>query len=199
MLNKTPSLILASNSPRRANILDLCSLPFSVVPSNVEEWETETANPFDLTETNAKNKAKAVALSNKTDIVIAADTVVYSQQKVLNKPQDFKHAMAMFESYCGNDVSVFTGLAVCYGDQIKTGVDETIISMRPFEKEKYKKIVQRLFSLDKAGGFTIEGMGAILFDNIKGSFYNVLGLPVHLLENLISSLGFDIWTFSEKN
>ncbi len=193
----TSRLILASASPQRSDILQKCCLHFVVVPAAIEEWEDEQADPVELSQKNAEMKAQAVAEAYPDDVVVAADTIVLSRGKVLSKPQNFDHALQMFESYQNQVVSVFSGVAVHYQDRLVSRVDETKIRMRSYSQEQYLKMAQKLFSLDKSGGFTIEGMGAVLFDALEGSFYNVLGLPVHLLHDLMADVGLSLWDFRE--
>lgn len=191
-------LILASASQRRVDIFQKSSLNFKQIIPNVKEIQDKNANPLELVKTNALLKAESIAKNHNNVPVIAADTVVLAGTTLLGKPNSFEEALEMFELYRTEPVKVYSGLALLYQKRSALGIDETSIKIRKRAFEAYKANAEKLFSLDKAGGFTIEGMGALLFDSIEGSYYNVLGFPLHLLDELMNTLGLSLWDYQSS-
>ena len=193
------SLILASDSSIRARILRQAGFVFECVPSLVEEWEEESADPVELAISNAEKKARYVASLRREGLILSADTVVFSKGQTFGKPQNYSDALRMFQTYLTQNYSVLTALTLFYQGKIISDYDETKMILRSYSEEEYEELLPKIFSCEKSGGFGIEGLGAILLDRIEGCFYNVLGLPLHLFYGLAKKMSVNIWDFLENN
>ena len=185
-------VILASASERRSRILSECGIKHEVIPSGVEEGS-------DVLE-NALKKAEKIASSMKNAVIIGADTLVEHDSDVLGKPNDEKTAKEMLVRFSGSNVEVYTGLCVIDADtkKIASGTAKSSISVALLSDERIEKYFKLLAPYDKAGGFSIEGAGSLIFDDIKGSYFNILGLPMIKLAELFSEIGEDILDYIVK-
>ncbi|MFH1245856.1 MAG: Maf family protein [Candidatus Omnitrophota bacterium] len=187
-------IILASASKRRSRILQECGIPHKVVISNVtEKMDHKMGAEFNVRH-NARVKAEKIAAGYKHGFVIGADTVVLLGQRLIGKPKDKKEAAALLEAFSGKTILVYTGLCVIDAGKRKSaeGVDISKVHVRRLSPEQIAGFVDKTVHRDKAGGFSIEGRGTFIFDNIEGSFYNVLGLPMMKLNELFEKLGVDL-------
>lgn len=186
-------LILGSASPRRAALLRQLALPFTVVPSPVAEPVPATSIPADYALESAEAKARAVARSVAADaIVIAADTIVWSNGAILGKPADAAHAASMLGRLSGQVHQVYTGLAIQSGEQLLREAACTQVAMRPLTVADIAAYVASGEPLDKAGGYGIQGLGARFIERIAGCYYNVVGLPLARLCVLLSAVGYNL-------
>lgn len=187
-------IILASASKRRSKILKECGIPHRVVISNVpEKMDDEKGAEYNVRH-NARAKAEKAAQRYKQGLIIGADTVVLLGRRIIGKPRNKKEARAFLEAFSGKTILVYTGLCVIDAEKRKSaeGVDVTKIHVRRLSSAEITGFVDTFAHTDKAGGFSIEGRGAFIFDNIEGSFYNVLGLPLGKLNELFAELGVDL-------
>ena len=175
-----PRLILASNSPRRRELLTQAGLIFSVIPSEVDEHEVTMSDPDVFVRTLAEAKAIDIAEKYPSNWVIGADTIVVIGNHILGKPDSADAARKMLKRLSGNIHQVFTGFCVCcrlkgrrFTDVVKTDVCFKCLS--DAEIEWY---IQTGEPFDKAGGYGIQGFGSILVKSITGSYTNVVGLPL---------------------
>ena len=153
--------------------------------------------PARISVMNARLKAEGVREKIKTGYIIGADTVVLLDKKVIGKPRNSVHAKRMLKSMSGKAIYVYTGLCVI---DAKTGKMSTacecsevnVKKIKPADAARYFKL---LGPYDKAGGFSIEGAGSFIFDDIKGSYFNVLGLPMAKLQEVFKDIGVDILKF----
>lgn len=186
-------LILGSASPRRAALLRQLALPFTVVPSPVAEPVPATSIPADYALESAEAKARAVARSVAADaIIIAADTIVWSNGAILGKPADAAHAASMLGRLSGQVHQVYTGLAIQSGEQLLREAACTQVAMRPLTAADIAAYVASGEPLDKAGGYGIQGLGARFIERIAGCYYNVVGLPLARLCVLLSAVGYNL-------
>ncbi|MEW6025734.1 MAG: Maf family nucleotide pyrophosphatase [Planctomycetota bacterium] len=189
-----PLIILASASPRRSQILSECGIAHKVAPSNAEEIMNAGKGPAHNVLFNARIKAGVVARRFKRGFVIGADTVVLSGRNLIGKPRNRAEAKRLFREFSGKTIRVYTGLCVIDALTQKSACATTV------SKVRVKKITPKMAGkflmvagpFDKAGGFSIEGPGSFIFDNVRGSFYNVLGLPMMELHRLFGNLGIDL-------
>ncbi len=191
-------IILASASRRRSRILRECSIPHTIMISNVTEASSSKKNPPYYARLNAINKASSIAQRCKTGYIIGADTVVSLGQYIIGKPQSLNEARLFLEKFSAKTLTVHTGLCVINvkkGKKVSSTVS-TKIHVRKLSKKMINKIIEVIDPLDRAGGFSIEGIGSYMFDNIQGSFYNVLGLPMNSLYDLFAKLGVDLTDFA---
>ncbi|HZN02342.1 MAG TPA: Maf family protein [Candidatus Polarisedimenticolia bacterium] len=176
-------LVLASASPRRAELLSLLGLRFDVRPTNVDESPRPGEAPADLAERLAREKALATTPSAGPSLVVAADTVVVLDGGLLGKPADRSEAAAFVGRLAGRTHEVMTGLAVralpeeaLESEVVRSRV--TFSPMRPDEIDWYARTGE---GLDKAGAYALQGIGAVFVRSVEGSYTNVIGLPMERL------------------
>lgn len=193
-------LILASASERRQNILRMCGIDFKVITSGAEEDMDKAKHVSDLVMINAERKAAAVAALHKNAVVIGADTLVAHGDDILGKPDDEEAARGMLRRFSGSDIEVYTGICVIDAASGKKAVDVDkselyVVKMSEADVDKY---FPHMGPYDKAGGFTMEGIGSMLFDDIRGSYFNILGLSMVKLRKMFAGMGMDIIDFVKK-
>ena len=170
-------LILASASPRRKALLSLFGIPFTVRAADIDETMDPEKPPFD--EVARVSRLKALAVSRgEEDIVIAADTIVVCQGKVLGKPHSEDEAASMLRLLSGRDHQVMTGCTILFGDRAETFTEVTSLHFRPLSEKEILKYVQSGEPMDKAGAYGIQGGAALFCEKLEGDYYNVMGLPV---------------------
>lgn len=187
-------IILSSASMRRSRILKECGIPHRVVVSKVpEKMDHKRGVRFSVLH-NARAKAEKTAKRYKDAFVIGADTVVLLKKRLVGKPKTKKEARALLEAFSGKTILVYTGLCVIDVKRKRTaeGVEVSKVRVKKLSRERIDRFVKAAGPHDKAGGFSIEGPGAFIFDNIEGSFYNILGLPLMRLEELFKELGANL-------
>lgn len=187
-------IILASASKRRTEILKECGIKHKVVISGFTEKIDNKKSPKINVLLNAQAKGKKVASRYKTGFIIGADTIVLVGKRLLGKPKTKKEAKGFLKLFSGKTLFVYTGLCVIDAKRgvAVSAVEESKIYVRKLSEKEINRFVKIAVSHDKAGGFSIEGPGTFIFDNIQGSFYNILGLPMHKLNHLFKKLGFDL-------
>ena len=169
-------IILASNSPRRKELLQMLGVKFMVSPGNCEEI-SKSQDPAQMTMEIAMKKAYATHYS-QDDIIIGADTIVYYDGKVYGKPRDKDHARAMLKAFSGKTHSVYTGVCILQNGESECFCSKTDVKFFELEDSLIEKYLTTGDSLDKAGSYGIQGKGALLVEEIHGDFYNVMGLPL---------------------
>lgn len=178
---KSRRIILASKSPRRNELLKGLGLEFLTKTKDVEEDFPDAMDPFAVPRYLAEKKAMAFREDlQEEDLLIAADTVVIVDGEILNKPADEGDALLMLQKLSGNVHQVITG--VCMMDQQKTVVfeDQTEVHFKALEEEELLGYIKRFQPFDKAGAYGVqEWIGYVAVYKMVGSFYNVMGLPVH--------------------
>ena len=187
-------IILASSSKRRREILASCGIKHKVVPSNAVEYMTVSKLPEQVAMINARIKAEAVAKRFKSGYVIGADTVVLLGKKIIGKPKNAKHAKKMLKEMSGKTIAVYTGLCVIdiKKENLISDYEKSLVTVKKLKDTEIPRYFKLLGPYDKAGGFSIEGVGSFIFDDIKGSYFNVLGLPTAKLKEMFGKLGIDI-------
>jgi septum formation protein len=190
-------LILASDSPRRAHLLRRLEISFRQIPSGAGE-EHGNQDPVTGAREVALRKARAVARKHPDATVIGADTIVVSPEgESLGKPADPADALRMLKLLSGRDHRVITGIALILpgsgGEHVSSEI--TRVRMRAFDEEEAARYVAGGEPLDKAGAYGIQGHGALLVDGLEGCYFNVVGLPLRLLYELMRkhSDGADSW------
>ncbi len=176
-------IILASQSPRRRELLTQIGLKFEVIPSTVEEVIT-SINPVEVVQELAQQKARDVAnvaakeTPKESLLVIGADTIVVYEGKILGKPEDKEDAVRMLAMLQGKEHSVYTGVALLTGEQEIIFAEETRVQMCPMTPEEILWYVNTGEPMDKAGAYGIQGLCARFVRQIQGDYNNVVGLPV---------------------
>jgi len=188
------NIILASGSKRRREILTSCGIKHKVVPSNAVEYMTVSRLPEQVAMINARIKAERVAKKFKSGYIIGADTVVLLGKKIIGKPRNASHAKKMLKSMSGKTISVYTGLCVIdlKKENLISDYEKSLVTVKKLKNKEIPAYFKLLGPYDKAGGFSIEGVGSFIFDDIKGSYFNVLGLPTARLKEMFEKLGVSI-------
>jgi len=183
--------ILASKSKRRIILLKQLGLDFKVFVSDVPELETEIHNPVYIVKNNAKNKAEKASLKFENEIVIAADTIVHLNGKIINKPANYLQAIDFLKRLSSKTHRVYTGV---YLIDTKTGkkvcdYEKTYVKFREINKIEIEYYVKNYAPYDKAGGYGIQDdFGCVFIEKIVGDYYNVVGLPLYKLYLLLNKL-----------
>jgi len=189
-------LVLASASPRRRELLDRLGLDFDVEPADVDETRRPDEAPGVYVDRVARDKATAVAGPDR--LVVAADTTVVHDGRILGKPAHPEEARAMLRRLEGDRHEVFTGLAVAAwhdGADLASKVDVTDVNMVPMTLDEIADYVSTGEPMDKAGAYALQGSGGRFVEAVRGSPFTVIGLPIHLLPRLISHAGADFEAF----
>ena len=181
-------LVLASASPRRIELLRMLGARFSVIPSGIEEDSDQSVPVGELVERNALSKASEVAGRLDTGLVIGADTVVVLDGKIYGKPSDLDDARHMLSELAGQTHQVFSGVAVVRVEDGASRVAHAItdVAFRPFSGGQITRYFDMINPLDKAGAYAIQGIGGVIIEKITGCYYNVVGLPLTVLDDLLS-------------
>ncbi|MFC1620664.1 Maf family protein [Candidatus Omnitrophota bacterium] len=183
-------IILASGSKRRSKILSSCRIKHRVIVSSAKE-SMKGKLPSAVAIKNACLKAQSIKSSG---YIIGADTVVLLGKSIIGKPRNAAHAKSMLKAMSGKTIAVYTGLCVIDTGNKKmvTGYERSEVKVKRIRPSEISRYFKLLGPYDKAGGFSIEGVGSFIFDDIKGSYFNVLGLPMAKLKELFEKLGVDI-------
>ena len=189
-------IVLASKSPRRKELLKRFIESFEIICDDSEEVSIQGEKPFDMVMRLAGEKVSNVSkLTDKDCLIIGADTVVVLDEKVLGKPSDMEEAFDMLYSLSGREHSVYTGIAVMDTETGKcvTDFEETKVKFRTLCIEEIKKYIDSGEPMDKAGAYGIQDLGALLVEGISGDYFNVVGLPLCKLNNLLKKeFSFDL-------
>lgn len=184
-------LILASASPRRKKLLAQLGVPFDVIPAEVTEYEAPDADPREMVLHNAALKADWVAARHPNATVIGADTTVFVDQTVLNKPRDAAEARAMLRLLSGSTHTVFTGLALrrlSDGLKLDRGVASEV-TFKPLDEATIELYLSRVHTLDKAGGYAIQEENELIVAGFTGSLTNIVGLPLDEMKQILTQAG----------
>lgn len=186
-----PALILASASPRRHELLSQLGIPFTVVVAGVTEHEDPAAEPRSMVAHNAALKADWVAARHPESLVLGADTTVFIDNRVLNKPADLAEARAMLRQLAARTHTVYTGVAVRRqrdGLRIDEGVASEV-TFKPFDDATIDAYFQIVNPLDKAGAYGIQEGRDFIIAGWKGSFSNIMGLPMETTKQILTQCG----------
>jgi septum formation protein len=180
---KLPALILASASPRRAELLRRMGVPFTVVRGEVPEIAPEHLSPVETAEINAYRKARATAKKHPDSLVLAADTIVSLGTEIFGKPVDAADAEQMLAKLQGRTHLVVTGVCLLRlrPHRQKLFAVNTSVTFRKLHAGQIRRYLSKIFPFDKAGSYAIQEEGDLIVKNIAGSFSNVIGLPVERL------------------
>lgn len=186
-----PLLVLASASPRRARILRELNVPFTVKVSHADESLRPGEDGAAAVERLARLKALGVARKESLP-VLAADTCVVCEDDVLGKPADEAEARAMLRRLSGRSHEVLTGVCLVGRGQAHSGVERSLVTFAALSDDEVAWYAATGEPLDKAGGYHVDGRGALFIEEIQGSPSNVAGLPVRLLLQLVRRAGLDL-------
>ncbi|MEQ1562104.1 MAG: septum formation protein Maf [Nitrospira sp.] len=188
------SLILASTSPRRRELLALLGIPFDVISPSFEERLVPSLSAIEQVQSFAQGKAQSVARLEPEAIVLGSDTVIELDHHVLGKPADLAEARAMLRRLAGRDHRVLTAVAlVCSARAMDVvALSSAVVRMKPFDAQAHDHYLATEESLGKAGAYSIQGSGGDLIDSITGDFPTVVGLPLRLVAQLLSQAGVSL-------
>ena len=180
-------LILASQSPRRKELLGLFGVDFSVRAADIDETMDPEKPPFEEVARVSRAKARAIGCS-ADEVVVAADTIVVCDGQVLGKPRDEADAQRMLTMLSGRTHQVMTGLTVMTPEDTETCTEVAEITFRPLSQKEIRSYVRTGEPMDKAGAYGIQGGAALFAEKINGDFYNVMGLPVCRLGQILDRM-----------
>jgi septum formation protein len=184
--NELPKLLLASSSPRRSEILRLVGWPFEKVAVEVDESLNENEAPADYVERLALAKAHDAASRNLNGLIVAADTTVVIDELILAKPVDSEEARRMLRALQGRWHQVLTGVALVSAQTARVAHESTEVRFAAMTDQEIAWYISTGEPNDKAGAYAIQGLGARFIQEIRGDYFNVMGLPVRLLYELAS-------------
>lgn len=189
-------VILASQSPRRRELLGLFHIPFTVCVSNADETMDPGMTPAEAVALVSRRKAEAVTRGTD-DVVIAADTIVVCDGEILGKPRDEADASRMLHLLSGRDHQVMTGMTVLRGSACRTVAEITDIHFRELSDREIQAYIRTGEPMDKAGSYGIQGGAALFAERMVGDYYNVMGLPVCRLGQLLREIAPELMEESE--
>lgn len=187
-------IILGSSSSKRKEIFSFFSLPFQIIPSNFDEFSVPfQGDPFVYAQKITEGKNKILSEKYSNQLILTADSVVFCDNQIFNKPETIEEAKSMLSFFSGKWLSVITAIQMdCKGKTYKESC-ETKLLFHCLTKEHIEKYHSSFEWHSKSGGFTIERAGNLIIDRIEGDYYNVLGLPLHPLAKGLAYFGINIW------
>ncbi len=186
-------LILASASPRRRELLDQIGCSYRVEVSQAEEIDSQGLLPSALVQKNAYLKAAKVAALYPDIPVLGADTVVSLDDDIFGKPKDKEHAREMLTRLAGRTHLVSTGIVLAWHNQFWQAYETTEVDFAPLSPAEIDRYIATGEPADKAGAYGIQGRAAAFIEQIRGSYSNVVGLPLHCLYGLTQKAGIDLY------
>lgn len=190
-----PRIVLASASPRRSELLSQIGLSFSVQPTDIDESERPGEDPVSYVQRLAVGKVMAPGADGEGDgaqLFVAADTTVDVDGRILAKPEDDDDARRMLGLLSGRTHQVHTGVAVRFGDKVSSAVCTSLVTMPVLSDQMIEWYVGTGEPHGKAGAYAIQGAAAMLVTEVRGSVSNVIGLPLHLLDQLFADVGISL-------
>lgn len=187
-----PQVILASQSPRRRELLKNIITDYQVIPSDADETMPDCLSPADCAVEIARRKAFDIKGSNPDCLVIGADTIVVYEDKILGKPRDEEDAFNMLSLLSGKTHTVYTGVVATLGDKTIAHAEGTRVTFRDLSCEMIRNYISTGEPMDKAGAYGIQEKGSLLVERIEGDYFNVVGLPVCKLAKMLSDLGISV-------
>jgi septum formation protein len=186
-INWNMNLILASQSPRRKELLEILGYPFTVMPSSINETPLPQEDPESFVVRVARDKGMEVSSRVSQSVVLSADTVVTIDDEILGKPEDQQDAHRMLRKLSGREHWVYTAVTIV--NQLKhetmEGIERTKVWFRPLANSDIRDYLARENVLDKAGAYAIQGYAAVYIPKIEGNYFNVVGLPLPLVHDLL--------------
>ena len=189
-------IVLASKSPRRIELLRSLGLDIEICPADVDENIDEvTEKPQEAVTLLASRKAQAIAqkLCDPAALIIAADTLVYKDKTLLGKPRDEDEAFSMLRTLSGDRHSVYTGICVAHDGKIAKKAVETAVFFRNLSDDEIENYVKSGEPMDKAGAYGIQGRACLFVKGIEGDYFNVVGLPLSPLYDILKKKGVIFW------
>jgi septum formation protein len=183
------TIILASASPRRSELLRNAGIPFTVQPADIDETPLAGEAPRECAERLAREKALAVFRNNPQQCVLGADTIVVVDDVILGKPRDAEDAVRMLRLLSGRTHLVITGVCLVGPVESKTASETTLVTMCEISEQEIRLYVATGEPMDKAGAYAIQGVASRWIPHIEGDYSNVVGLPVALVYRMLRERG----------
>ncbi len=180
-----PNLVLASGSPRRAEILTSVGWNYTVLAPDIDESELPSELLEEYVMRLAKEKALAVSVNAANSIVLGADTTVVIDGRIIGKPVDHEDARRMLRLLAGNWHEVLTGVSVAREGEVRSGLQSTRVKFAPMTDAEIHFLAEKGDPLDKAGAYAVQAQAALFIEGIEGDYWNVVGLPVKLVYDLV--------------
>jgi septum formation protein len=193
-------LVLASESPRRSALLTQIGMPHRVIPAHIDERRNEGEPIEQCVRRLAAQKALQVSAMLETagsldqrQAVLGADTTVVLDQHMLEKPRDREHGLAMLARLSGREHEVLSAVALAYGGTVRTALSRSLVRLRSLGREECEAYWDSGEPHDKAGGYAIQGRGAVFIESLHGSYSGVMGLPLFETAALLAGAGLPVW------
>jgi septum formation protein len=194
-MQSKPNIVLASASPRRRELLKLLQLDFEVLSCPIAETARLDESPQEMVQRLARAKAEAAQSLRPQSIVVGADTVVVCDHQMFGKPRSNKAAQIMLSKLSGRVHQVLTGVCVLHGQKCELALSETLVQFSSLSSHEIEAYLKTGEPFDKAGAYAIQGFGARFIERIDGCYFNVVGLPISLLYQMLKRIGC---SFNEK-
>jgi septum formation protein len=191
-----PRIVLASQSPRRAELIGRLGLEFDTIPADLDESYMPGETAPEHAERLARDKALAVAAAHEDALVVGSDTIVVVDGDVLGKPRDRAQAVEMLVRLAGREHEVCTGVAVVQRGRVESGLERVRVRFRALDRRACEEYVATGEPMDKAGAYGIQGFGSALVEGIDGDYFAVMGLPVVRMLALFERFGWR-YTFGD--
>jgi septum formation protein len=185
-----PPIVLASQSPRRAELIARLALDFDVQPADIDESYRAGETPPEHAERLAREKAQVVAATHPHALVVGSDTIVVIDGDVLGKPRSREQAVEMLMRLSGRDHEVCTGVAVAMDGHVESGLERVRVRFRTLTRETCEQYAATGEPMDKAGSYGIQGFGSAIVESIEGDYFAVMGLPVVRMLGLFERFGW---------
>ncbi|MEP6780385.1 MAG: Maf family protein [Gemmatimonadaceae bacterium] len=182
-------VVLASQSPRRRELLTLIGVTHTVMPADIDESVYPNEKPVNHAERLARAKASVIASSDQTALVIGSDTIVVIDEQILGKPTNDEHAARMLRQLSGRTHTVVTAVAVALGEQLVSAIERVAVTFRELTDANIRDYIATREPMDKAGAYGIQGFGATIVERIDGDFFAVMGLPLGQMIRLCEDVG----------
>jgi septum formation protein len=193
-------LVLASESPRRSALLTQIGMPHRVIPAHIDEQRNEGEPIEQCVRRLAAQKAlqvramlEAAGALDQRQAVLGADTTVVVDQHMLEKPRDRQHGLAMLARLSGREHEVLSAVALAYGGTVQTAMSRSLVRLRLLGREECEAYWDSGEPHDKAGGYAIQGHGAVFVESLHGSYSGVMGLPLFETAALLAAAGLPVW------
>ena len=184
--------ILASQSPRRRELLSMLGLDFQIVTADIDETMNPSLSIEDAVADVCRRKAEAVAVSHPDKLIVSADTIVVVDEMILGKPHDAEDAKAMLRRLSGRTHTVMTAFCLLQKGVAETHVEKTHVRFKALSEEEISAYVATGAPLDKAGAYGIQGQAALFVEALDGDYFNVVGLPLCALGKALRKAGVEI-------
>ncbi len=187
MVNMKEKIILASASPRRRELMCFITKDFEIITAHVDETIEKGTKPEDAVKILAFKKAQAVSEKYKGRVVIGADTIVVCDNKILGKPENEDSAFQMLRMLSGRTHYVLTGVCITDSEKAECFYVKSDVTFFDLNDEEIKKYIESGEPMDKAGAYAIQGKGSLFVEKINGDYFNIVGLPVSILNKKLES------------